>query len=231
MQETGEWAAVGKPSYDRDRLRQLKVGELEKRLQRIDNEIAHEVAAILWKRIEDIGIFRAAIHGKSTRDLSVAQQAGMGSSVVTRLLKKLRQVQLAECLLADRERLAAMLENMHWSWKMFVPIPPMRDARSRAAFLTNYLECLVPNGWQVSWGINMPLNLFFIAWFLAFNYLFLLYAPWNAPSWQFTTVVISSNLLLHSFFHFKNYYYQLRSIALYISFTDEFVVHEPGVTE
>ena len=222
MESIGETAVIGKPAYDREALRQLTVRDIELRLDRIDNVIAKEVASELWAILFHEGVIAHSVIGRIVAELGVTRIAGHGMELLILIVNRLRRIQFSEFLLLDKVLLKEKLSNMHWSWHSFDFLPSKLDRQGRVRFLTGYMECLLPDGWNVPWErarlayeIANPI--------IAIAAIFFMISQQNVlPVRIYLPITLLLMLAYPTQTWLINMYRKLRLLALYISFTDEF---------
>ncbi|MCB1218415.1 hypothetical protein KDL44_13580 [bacterium] len=215
-------AAAGKPQYTPRSLSRLTALDLHARLERIDNPLAHEVAAELWTRILRMSMVPREVIDRQEPGLHVRRMAGGNTGRLLRLLDELRHASLAEAIVADSSGLRELLGEGSLLQRLGGPLPVLDSTDKRVEFLLRFLECLKRPPWKTDWqsmerlrGLaHLVLNLgFFVS--LAMG-----------GSRTVLPGLAAAALLIIGLLVWKFLYERVRLLALYISFTDEFVEPE-----
>ncbi|MCB1188229.1 hypothetical protein KDL29_13780 [bacterium] len=228
-----------KPFYEPEQLRQMTEAELKGRIGRISNPQARHIAIRIWQAIDD-NFTRKSDYMESRRSfpadwLSFNMEPHADEMLADRL-DELREVEFGKLISLGPEQLMQFTANLNPLWKMFEYRPRPKRTIDTADFLIRYMECLVNPEIRISWGaryglhhagmfsaIGLAIGLHGIAMTLAAQKLHSYAVPLTevlAMLFMFTAAVLG---FLH---HEVRTTDKLRQMALFISFTDEFIDDE-----
>ncbi|MEZ5339025.1 MAG: hypothetical protein R3F46_12300 [bacterium] len=216
---------TGKPGYDMQRLQELSVAEMRARLERIDNPAALAIATRLWKQLEQMFSNQ---YGQSTirDDYSLRRIAASRAPRLLMRLEVLRRVDIGDFIVEGPERMAMAMDKLHPLVRLLRPPQRVQRSTDAAEWLLRYLEFVenprrrFPESFVRSWifGIGM-----FMALVLPVMLVILLAPLLEHKALLLIPVfmilvagIVLSVIQLHSFS-------VVRSLAAYLSFTDEFV--------
>ncbi|MCB1218422.1 hypothetical protein KDL44_13615 [bacterium] len=216
---------TGKPGYDMQRLQELSVAEMRARLERIDNPAALAIATRLWKQLE--WKFSNQYGQTLIRDdYKLRRIAASRAPLLIRRLEALRHVDIGDFIVEGPERMAMALDNLHPLVRLLRPPQRMKQVSDAASWLLHNLEFIenprrrFPESFVRSWLFGIGLSLSFILPVL----LVLIAAPRvaNKAVLLLPCFVILVGGMLISVVQLHDFGV-VRSLAAYLSFTDEFV--------
>ena len=216
----------GKPAYTQADLQRITAGDLRARLERIDNRQAHAIAAKLWKAVE---LQYTNQYGQLMLKDSHTLLRMAGNSLRHRLLARLealRRVDFGDIVVEGPPRMELMIANLHPFVRFLHPPLRLKKTEDSAAHLLRYLEFIenpeqsVPESFRRSWLFVGGMFGFLIMPMLM---LVLFIDRVREAKWLLIVgfAVMLGGVIL-SGFQLAGFG-RLRTISLYISFTDEFV--------
>jgi hypothetical protein len=220
----------GKPGYTPEQLRDMTVADLKARIGKIDNQQARNIAFKLWSLLENQ--YRNQYGQLAISDThSVAALNRWPRHGLLRLLEQLRRIDFGDMIAEGPQRLEEQLQSLHPFIRFLQPPARLRLSFDSAEYLLRYLEFYldparqIPESFIRSWifTLGMLASYLLPAW--------LIYLLRDAPrrGWIFSGLVLLMILgTLLSVLAIAGHS-QRRAIALYISFTDEFVNDEAGL--
>lgn len=224
MTEQTPLSSEGKPGYTPQQLRGITVADLKARIGRIDNQQARNIAYKLWTLLENH--YRNQYGQLAITDSStVAALNRLPRSGLPRLLEQLRRIAFGDMIADGPQRLEQHLDSLHPLIRFLQPPAKVRHSFDSARHLSHYLEFYVDPARQVP-------ESFIRGWIFTLGMLtsyalpgWLGYLLRDAPQrgWIFSGLV--QLMILGTFLSVLVIagYGQRRALALYISFTDEFV--------
>jgi hypothetical protein len=222
MADNAVMFATAKPAYSPQDLRRLNREVLLKRLVWIDNQTAREIATQLWNRTMSArpGLFRNP--GSSSRLFGMESMAGRKFDEMPELLEDMRHVSFGQIVIGKSTMISDRLSELPALVRLLMANPYPRSSRSAADHLIRYLDLyLNPHCRMPQHLIYLGLEYFSWAGMLGIGFGSML--AW--PLWTLLIFFLPS-LLLGSRMTMSRNLQRIRLLALYISFTDEFVERE-----
>ena len=245
--------SAGKPRYTDADLDIVSFQELAMRLKRIDNETALEIAnhlyqnAVLNRPVKfNFGIIARIFQVNTTADhlaegisenIKLRDMCRTAPKHLLTMLNKMREINYGTLVIDGPGILQESVAELSPWRRLFFLSAKLKSMVDVPRFLTNYYECLIPTGSKFPWQV---VELFWSCCFLLglllpqfFNYyqlshptipVILQTAPPSLHSKIWPSLLIV--LLPAAAFFMMNVarrFRQDRLLALYISFTDEFV--------
>ena len=231
MTKLTELRCEGKPGHTPEELNSITVADLKARIGRIDNQQARNIAFKLWSLLENQ--YRNQYGQLSIKDRhTVSALNRLPRRALPAQLERLRSIDLGDMIADGPQRLEAQLQGLHPFIRFLQPPARVRHSFDSAQHLARYLEFYmdprrrVPESFIRGWifGTGMLVS------FLLPGWLGYLLHESALRAWIFgglvLCMIIGTGLSAFSLAGFG----QRRLLALYISFTDEFVNDEANQT-
>ncbi len=228
-----------KPGYSTEDLKQMSVGDLRGRVGRISNQQARHITVKLWQAIDE-NYRRKSDYVESRRNfpqdwLSFNMEPHADEMLADRL-EELRGVEFGKLIALGPEQLLEFTSGLSPMLKLFDYRQRPKMTMDTAEFLLRYMECLVDPDCKVSWGARYGMyqagSMLSIVLGIGLHGLVLFLAEQQVHSYAvpLTEVVAMLFLGAAAILGFLNREVRtkdkLRQMALYISFTDEFMDNE-----
>lgn len=216
----------GKPAYTQEDLSRITAGMLRDRPGKIDNRQAHEIALKLWKAVEKQYTNQyGQLMLKDNHSLLRMAGRMTGRRLVERL-NQLRHVDLGDIIAEGPARMEMATASLHPFVRMLQPPLPLKETTDSAAYLLRYIEFYenpeqaVPESFRRSWLFVAGMAVFMVLpmLLLVANIELVKEQKWLLVPFFILMVagILLSTIQLAGFG-------RIRTISLYISFTDEFV--------
>ncbi len=217
----------GKPHYIRQDLDMMSVACLRERVGRISNQQARHLAIGIWQQVQ--GCYRGLDRGQLADRRSVAQALGWRPGQLVGLLERMQRASFGQVVLEGPEGMNEYLEGLHPMLRLFMPASQLTRSFDTAARMTRFLEFYVEgsqpvphsfyNALKLMGGIVLALGLVALAaWYLK-----PIHSP---PPLLIAGLAVPPILLLLCSMREYTAFFRRRALALYISFTDEFMDDE-----
>ncbi|MCB1221766.1 MAG: hypothetical protein H7A35_14235 [Planctomycetales bacterium] len=215
-----------KPWYDYEALRHITLGELKTRQWMITNEQARVIAQRLWKITEDSWNRgrRRRIWNNPNDEWTAMRFVSGASGSLPHSINELRGVDFGDLIVEGPDRLRECIARMNPLMQLFKGRPRLRNTEDCADFIVHYLEFIRYPGTS----LTMPFILEAIWWIAVLGFVpFWFWLQGSAGRGQVSNEVIimaiaavagASLLTAHN-----NGRARVRAMAVYISFTDEFI--------
>ena len=209
-----------KPQYSLAELRRLDREALVARMNRIDNQTALEIATQLWNRT--MTVRNNWMTGRNQRANSMEVMAGRRLAELPALLESMRKIDFGQIVIGKSTMSADRLQELPAIVRLLMGNPYPRDSRHVADHLIRYLDLYIdPHR-------RLPQHLSYLGleWISRAGLIcIVLRAVLDWPLWTLF-VFLSPSMLLGSRMTLSKNLQRLRLLALYVSFTDEFVGEE-----
>ncbi|MCB1188230.1 hypothetical protein KDL29_13785 [bacterium] len=221
-----------KPYFDEHDLAGICFAELRGRVGRISNQQARHIAVRLWRFLQK------AAQSDDTWQTAVASQDRPGFLLKTRkrrllqLLEQLREVDLGDMLVEGPESLQERFSPTHPLGRLIRPQWKPRNTDDLARFMLDHLEFLIdPSRRSKLTGSQVGRLLLMIATLATGFYFLHSVVGFAAMGSSFSVLIIVALFLLVGAEYFVRMskaspYETEQVLALYISFTDEFIDDE-----
>ncbi|MCB1218426.1 MAG: hypothetical protein R3F46_12290 [bacterium] len=218
---------AAKPAYREPDLNAMLGSELRARVGRISNQQARHIAVGLWQILEGQVTSGRSSPPQLPDNWSLHQLAIGGGTQLLLLLDKLQSVDFGDMVVMGPEYMDGFLDKMHPFYRLIVSPPPVKSSFDIAKRLYDYME------FYTNPGQSFPqefLNKIHIVLLYAFTALAGLAERMFNTNGDIDSVLLYGFLLAAGLMlllsHFHSRMRRVRIIALYISFTDEFIDDE-----
>ena len=217
--ESDSGDVAGKPRYTLEDLRRLDQDILRARLSCIDNQTARDIATQLWNRVMACRREMFRQPGKDGRPLSMKNLAGKNFPELPILLENMRLLNFSQIVISKSSMIIDRLQELPALTRLLLPNPYPRHSQHVADHLIRYLDLYINPHKRLPQHLSY-LGFECIAW--AGMICIVLRSLLDWPIWTLL-IFLSPILLLSSRITLTRNLQRVRLLALYISFTDEFV--------
>ena len=230
MTEPGIRDSGNKPAYDQDQLRSTTVTDLKARIGRISSQQARHIAVKLWQSVESCFLDQyGQMHLKDEH--TIAQATRRHFTGMLELLNKLADIDLGDIIVAGPQELDRHLESLHPLVRLLLPPARTHNSFDAADRLGHYLEFYmnpdqrIPGTLREGLIFSFSLIVTFVGCLTA---IILLKDNFAYKGYFFggLILVLMAGVIL-SAIRFAGFG-KKQAIALYISFTDEFMDDDPA---
>ncbi|MCB1188231.1 hypothetical protein KDL29_13790 [bacterium] len=221
-----------KPWYDYEALRHITLGELKTRQWHITNTQARVIAERLWKLTEDSWDRgrRRGIFNRPNDEWTAMRFVSGASGSLPHSINDLRGVDFGDLIVEGPERLRECIDRMNPLMRLFKGNPRLRNTEDCADFMVQYLEFIRYPGTS----LTMPFLLEVVVWIGMLGSIgFWLWLQYNGGKGNADTVVMATAVLAMLGIRLlganNDGKARVRALAVYISFTDEFIEGGPQV--
>ena len=227
MADFGQVREGGKPWYIREDLQMMMIGDLRGRIGRISNQQARHLAVGLWSQVQRCyrGLDRSLLADRR----SVAQALAWRPNQLLLLLGAMREVSFGSIIMEGPEHMNQYLDSLHPLLALFMPKSSVRRSYDNAARLAVFLEFYINPGQRlperfVNW-IRLLAGVVIALGILAADIVYLSSVESRHPALIFGLAILPILILIVSGREFQAFQ-RRRTLALFISFTDEFIDDE-----
>ena len=217
----------GKPAYDLTLLRHMTIGELRERIGRISNQQARHIAVGLWQELA--GCWRG-MDARQLRDgATVVQALGWRPQALVELVNVLRGMDFGQVIMEGPEGMDEFLERLHPLWRIFMPPPRLRRSFDNAKRLSRFLEFYVNPDRSMPAGVLNWLKLIgglLVGLAMLYGGMLYLKTQHQPPPWKLALAGLPAIIVIIAAGREFQAYFRRRVLAIYISFTDEFMDDE-----
>ena len=219
---------TGKPTYSHTVLESFDSLQLHTRIDRIDNRMAREVAVLIWNEFTRMWASDNPDLDPNRISWPLSVLRAVDRKFLYVELDELRRVCIGAMLLESPQLIRERWQELHPLLRMVMRPPAGKDSSNAGRDLVEYHELLTGQTSRVpGFIIRAALRWGAIGCMIILPFLAMLLAPAGTkagyvllPSLLYVVLYLSVMYRVES----RQY---LRLLALYISFTDEFVTGEP----
>ena len=219
--------AAGKPGYSERDLDEIRGSHLRARVGRISNQQARHIAVGLWQILEGQVTSGRDSPTQLPDNWSLRKLAMEGGTQLLLQKDKLQSVDFGDMVVMGPEYMDGFLDNMHPFYRLIVSPPPVKSSFDIAKRLYDYMEFYTNPGQSFPQEFMNKVHLVLLYAFAALAGLAERMFNTNGDiDWLLLIIflIACGLMLLLSFGHGRAR--RVRILALFISFTDEFIDDE-----